>query len=254
MSKKFIIFLLFITIILFGCVKEEEKYTHLLFDESISPYIIIKANTKYIYNFEDKKEKITTFDLDLDIASDVYDNADFELKVISSLKETLKYRKNSIIPNRYSLEKGVSFSGNGVSKFILKIKDLVFYEEVIKIDDGNVKPVDYLEEFISNDLSLDLVVSEDDEKYILGFNLSANDNYHIDMQCYLVDNQYNLYSFLGVYNYYRNSFPLTVNNNYIYKDINIEYLYVRVAYYDENTKNEVLARFSLGDIKNKILD
>lgn len=254
MSKKILIFLLFITIFLFGCVKEEEKYTHLLFDESVSPYIIIKANTKYIYNFEDKKEKITTFDIDLDITSNVYENIDFQLEVVSMFKDTVIYKKSTRIPNVYSLDKGVSISGNGVSKFILKIKDLVFYEEVIKIDDGNVKPVDYLDEFISDDVSLDVIISEDNEKYILGFNLDANENYHIDMQCYLVDNQYDLYSFLGVYNYYRNSFPLTVNNNYIYKDMNIEYLYVRVAYYDENTKNEVLARFSLGDLKNKILD
>jgi len=239
-----------------GCTNNVIKYEHLLYNEDVSPYVIIQARVKNILNYEDKKETVTLFDIYLDVDAKAKENLDFNLKVIDPTRQVTTFKKNTKIPNRIHLYNELSISGNNVEKIILECLDVTFYDEVLRITDSDVKISDYKNGFHSNDLVFTFNVIEDSEKYNLDFTFLANNQYHLDIQMYLVDKYFGVYYFLGIYNYFRNSFPLTVKNNYIYKDIDIKELFIRVKYYDLDTSNAniILARFTLDEIKNKILD
>lgn len=257
MNKKNVIFLLILLLLsLYGCISSEAPKDHLIFSDEISPYIIIKGKTKHIYNFEDKLEETTTFDIILDLESNHSTTAKYDLDLVNVLGEVTNYQNQVSLPSRITLTQGTNIGGNGLKEYLLKVNDINFYEKIIPHTDENLKSEKYYRTiFESDDLDLEINITEDEEKYSLDFTINANDKYHIDFQSYLASTELELYSFLGIYNYSRNKYPFKVNNNYIYKEMDIEYLYIRIFYYnDNNQKKEINVRYSLEQLINKILD
>lgn len=260
-SLKFsiITILLLLLLGLSSCSKNNDlpNKIHVLDNKDISPYIIIKAKSYHIYNFEDKLEETTTFDLYLNVASNYIEsntNINYELIAINAFDERITYKSKTemVLPINEQIVNSTNISGNGFKEFYLKVftdKEHLFYEEVIPSTSKEIKRDGYPDEFISEDIKLQIKTSEDSEKYTLDFIIDTDNEYHIDFQTFLVSYDARVYMFGGLYNYFRNEFPITVNNNYIYKDMNIEYLYLRLFYYDQsNNKQEVRAKYLISDL------
>jgi len=246
--------ILILLLILGGCIKPEENKDHVLNNEEVSGFIVTQAKTKLIYNYIDDLEETTTFVMYLNAISqkDEAKEITYELKAVNALGDAQTYisNKKQTLPLTKQLVFNTNIGGNGFSEFFLKInngKEYNFYEEA-----KTLSPYDFLgypEEFKSDDLAIRINVEEDDEKYNLTFTIDSKQSIHLDLQTFLVSEERKIYSFLGVYGYEANLFPYIIENNYIYKEMNMLFLYFNITIYNfEGKKTELRASYKLDKI------
>ena len=257
MNKKFlsIIIILFLALTIVGCTNEEEKdKNHIINNPELSPYIIIKGKTHHIFDFEDKLEKVTTFDMLLYIESLNDEKIDYELEVYNELNEFTLYKSKSplLLPVREQVIYSNTIGGNGFKELFLKLSNNekhYFYEEIIGTTNDEIRKHGYSDELISDEIDLSFNIIEESDRYNLEFVFNSNEDIHLDFQSFVVSKDARVYSFLGIYGYNLLDSPLKEKNNYIYKDIDIEYIYTRFVYYNkEGIKTELAARFKLEDL------
>lgn len=240
-----IIILLFL---LTACSNNEVNKEHIVYNREATPFIVIKGSSYYIYDFEDKLEKTTTFYLTLNIVSGQDKDINYELKAVNAIGEVLKYQSNKTIalPYQTSLINNTNVGGNGFKEFLLKIDNLNFYEEVLPITNQEIKDEGYPNKFINEKIDLEFVVTEDLEKYNITFKFDSEKDIHIDFQSFIVSIDARVYSFLGLYGYVTDGYPYYIEDNYIYKDMDIKHIYLRMNHYNiDGVKIETRAKLDL---------
>lgn len=246
--------LIWFLFILVSCVNpKEDKKDHIIYNETLSPYIIIKGTTRHILDFEGKQEQSSKFDMFLDVNTQNSNN-EFYYKVdvkdahgrLNLVRDNLDVK--NILPYNGQIMFDQSMGGNGFSTIELQInyseETYEFYEEILGFIDKKTKRRDYKEKLDTKDFELEFNVSFDDEKYIYSLTINSKNIKHLDYQSFLVSSNEKVFSHLGIYSYYRNDFPLIIDNNYIYKDMDIKYIYLRVRYYNEDN-NETIVNYKV---------
>lgn len=256
MYKKtyFILIIMLLILVSIGCVEEELNKDHIINNEDISAYIIIQPKTSLVYNFEDKLEETTTFNMYLNIYSKNYlqSEINYELNAVNVLGEETEYKsKNEVsLPMTKLLLFNTNVGGNGFQEFFLKInsgEDHLFYEEFMNISYKEIKG--YTDKFSNDIIYLDIDYTEDDEKYNFTVSFNSTEDIHIDFQSYLVSKEANIYAFLGMYGYQANVFPYYIENNYIYKEMGMVYLMFKLTFYQlDGNKTEIKAMYLIEDI------
>lgn len=251
-----ILIIIVLLLTLYGCKGEVEIKEHVISNDDLSSYIIIQAKTYHIYNFEDKLEKTTRFNITLNIDSKNTDqkSATYDVKAKNIIGEEMKYTSKSptTLPARIPLVNNTNIGGNGLDEFIYIINngsEHNFYEKVMYVTNKDIDNKGYPEELDSDIVFVNFLITEDDEKYNMEVILDANEPIHIDLQSFLVSDDANIYSFFGLYGYKMSESSYSIENNYIYKEMNMKFIYLRITYYNENgTKTELRAKYSLENI------
>lgn len=249
-----IIILLLLT--LYGCKGDVESKEHIINNDSVIPYIIVQAKTYHIYNFEDKLEKTTRFNITLNVESKVVEqkSISYEVKAKNIIGEEMKYtsKTTSLLPARITLVNNTNIGGNGLDEFVYNINDGSdhnFYEKVMYVTNKDIDNKGYPDKLNSDIVFINFLFTEDDEKYNMKVTIDALEPVHIDLQSFLVSDQANIYSFLGLYGYRNNGTSYNIENNYIYKDMNMKFIYLRLTYYNlDGLKTELRAKYSLEDL------
>lgn len=256
MYKKLYYILIITVLLLFisSCIDEEKNKEHIINNEELSAYLVIQPSTNLIYNFEDELEETTRFNMFIHLLSKTnkLQEVNYTLDIVNLLGEETTYNsKHPVsIPQVDQLIFNTNIGGNGFSEFFIELEgeqNHNFYEKFINISAKDVTK--YKDEFISDLIELKINYTEDEEKYNLEFEINANEDLHLDFQTYLISSEVRIYPFLGVYGYNKNEFPLSINNNYIYKEMDMLYLYLNFAIYNnDGEKVEIKARILLSDL------
>lgn len=258
MYKKITTLLIIVIILLlFGCMKDNKGPTdHIITNDNVSAFIITQGTTKLIYNYIDEKEETTTFDMYLNIFNPALEDKviDYELKAYNVALNSLKFTSTKeSLPLYNQLIYDNNISGNGFSEFFLKIIDgedeYNFYEKAMELSPYDFD--EYSEGFSSELIEISYNVSEDSEKHNVEFIINANANIHLDLQTFLVSKNKGIYSFLGLYGYQASQFPYNIERNYIYKEMEMSFMYIMANIYTlDGKKNEIKARIQLSEILN----
>ena len=241
---------------LYGCKGDEDIKEHVISNDNISSYILVQANTYKIYNFEDKLEETTRFNiiLNVDNKQTQEKNISYDVKVKNILGEKIKFISNnpSTLPAKITLLNNTNVGGNDLDEFIFTVKDEKpnnFYEKVMRFNNKDLYDTGYLDELGSDIVLVNFEVVEDNGKYNIKVIIDTTKQVHIDLQSFLVSDRRYIYSFFGLYGYNSNESSYYIENNYIYKEINMKFLYLRLEYYDlAGNKVELKAKYSLEDL------
>lgn len=244
--------LLLLSLILISCDDAVQLKEHNIKEEGILSYIVIQGRTSFILNFESKEEEITTFDIYLN--TKVEEDFTYKFDIYNLKDELLTYESKEAVksPSNIKIMHSSNTAGNGFKEMSLEIKTTKqynFYEEIIIIQD-ELNSKKYKEEITDENIDLEIVNLSTTEDLNLQFNFSNINAVHLDMQSYLVKGNAFVYSFLGVYNYNPSSEELIIENNYVDNDMDFEYLYILINYYNkEGTKAEIKVKYALEDLR-----
>lgn len=255
-----LLIILILLLSLVGCIEgEKDPKDHIIVNEDVSVFVITRGTTKYIYNYLDEKEETTTFNMFLNVYSpnDEVREIEYQFKAINTFYERLSYKSTSkqTLPFEEQLIYENNVSGNGFSEFFIKINTIDdeynFYEKAMEISPYDFSG--YKDELVSELIDINYIVFEDSEKYNVEFIIDTNDNIHLDMQTFLVSEDRKIYSFLGLYGYNSNTLPYNIENNYIYKEMKMIYLYISLNIYKtDEEKTEIRARIPINELLRKV--
>ena len=251
-----ILIIIVLLLTLYGCKNEEEKKEHIISDDVLSSYILVQTKTFYIYNFEDELEKTTRFNIEMNVENKTAEEKSitYDIKVKNILGEVMKFesKTTSTLPAKIPLIKDINVGGNGIDEFIYKLNDgtnRTFYEKAMYITNKDIDNKGYPDELVSDVISINFETDEDNEKYNMKVIINSPENLHIDLQSFLVSSEATIYSFFGLYGYNSNIDPYYIENNYIYKEMDMKFLYLRVEYYDlVGNKVELRAKYALEEL------
>ena len=270
-KKIFLILNFLIFLLMIGCFEEREiNKDHQLFNDDISYYFTIKGTPKYILDFEGRKQMINSYDVFVTFEQNniLVDKVRYEINYINAINERFSLFNNLKTPgetlpfNKQILSQN-TIGGNGFKEIFGLMRyyknDITlesnFYEKIILLENDDVKLVDYLDTIQTDLLNFYLNTYEREEYYQINFTIELNNNQrHIDFQSWFVDENLDIFPFVGIYSYFSSNNIIIINNNQLYKDIKVKTLYMQLHYYDmDKNKNIFLWKVSIDDIKENAI-
>lgn len=248
MNKKNIsIFILILCVLLLISCKPKDsiKREHELFNNELYPYLIIKATPQFILNYEGEKQLINNYDVYIHIkGTEGVKKVTYTLGSVNYINEPHLLGTNEDI-NLFTTKQilynetigGGGFKevyGTFLYEYQNKIKDLYFYEEVIKLEDDDINSDDYTDLTRNDFVKLNFEIFEMYDKYEINydFEIFSDQKFHFDFQSWFLTTTKQIYPFVGIYNYNLHHNNIKITNNFLYKDVAFDYLYIRIHFYD----------------------
>lgn len=254
MKKLLLLFsLITLAIFLSSCDEQVLNTDHTIYNSEVDTYITIKPETKKILNFENILEEVTYFniflnkDTEQDLLVDInFENIINEITTFTNLSLKKDIDSIKVLNNQ-------NIGGNGLNSIFLEVhykgegqelKVFNSYEKVIQIDNNDIHKNIYNNNYSNEDVNLNIEINEFNDFYNVTYSISSEEFYHLDIQTFLVSDKGRVYSFTGIYNYYSSGQELEIKDNYIYKEMDIVYIYLRMNQYDINGNlKEIYTRY-----------